>query len=224
MLESRGYNLNVNSGSIVIGLFFAILLLPTRAYAGKITISGAEPNSIATITYNDGSSTPVPVTLQVDSKGNAEFVATKFIQENAFNIKKTYIPKGQAPATNTERASFVAGTLPELEPFELPNFSDVAGMDLLWEIDVNNFLSEEITFSIGQILNVTGGSISETSTIVFPGFTGEVEVTSFDKFTSVPEPNSVLSFLTLGTLGAASTLKRKLKPSKSTEKENIKVG
>ena len=40
---------------------------------------------------------------------------------------------------------------------------------------------------------------------------------------SVPEPSSILSLLALGTLGAASTLKRKLKPSKSTEKELEKV-
>ncbi|WP_287076142.1 MULTISPECIES: PEP-CTERM sorting domain-containing protein [unclassified Microcystis] len=40
----------------------------------------------------------------------------------------------------------------------------------------------------------------------------------------VPEPSTVISLLTLGTLGAASTLKRKLKPSQSTEKETTKVG
>jgi hypothetical protein len=40
----------------------------------------------------------------------------------------------------------------------------------------------------------------------------------------IPEPSSSLSLLALGTLGAASTLKRKLKPSKSTEKETTKVG
>jgi hypothetical protein len=43
------------------------------------------------------------------------------------------------------------------------------------------------------------------------------------KITKVPEPTSTLSLLALGTLGAASTLKRKLKPSKSTEKETTKV-
>ncbi|UZO78104.1 MULTISPECIES: PEP-CTERM sorting domain-containing protein [Microcystis] len=41
---------------------------------------------------------------------------------------------------------------------------------------------------------------------------------------SVPEPTSTLSLLALGTLGAASTLKRKLKSSKSSEKETTKVG
>ncbi|MFM7278698.1 MAG: PEP-CTERM sorting domain-containing protein, partial [Microcystis aeruginosa] len=35
---------------------------------------------------------------------------------------------------------------------------------------------------------------------------------SFMISTTVPEPSTVLSLLTLGTLGAASTLKRKLKP------------
>ena len=42
--------------------------------------------------------------------------------------------------------------------------------------------------------------------------------------TRVPEPTSTLSLLALGTIGAASTLKRKLKPSQSTEKETTKVG
>ncbi|NCS09812.1 MAG: PEP-CTERM sorting domain-containing protein [Microcystis aeruginosa G13-09] len=39
-----------------------------------------------------------------------------------------------------------------------------------------------------------------------------------------PEPTSIISLFALGTLGAASTLKRKLKPSKSAEKETTKVG
>ena len=41
---------------------------------------------------------------------------------------------------------------------------------------------------------------------------------------TTPEPASILSLLALGTIGAASTLKRKLKPSQSTEKETTKVG
>ena len=38
-----------------------------------------------------------------------------------------------------------------------------------------------------------------------------------------PKPTSTLSLLALGTLGAASTLKRKLKSSQSTEKETTKI-
>ncbi|MFM6325936.1 MAG: PEP-CTERM sorting domain-containing protein [Microcystis sp.] len=44
------------------------------------------------------------------------------------------------------------------------------------------------------------------------------------KLEQIPEPTSTLSLLALGTVGAASTLKRKLKPSKSTKKETTKVG
>ncbi|WP_419546902.1 PEP-CTERM sorting domain-containing protein [Microcystis sp.] len=45
----------------------------------------------------------------------------------------------------------------------------------------------------------------------------------YARLQAVPEPSSILSLLALGTLGAASTLKRKLKPSQSTEKETTKV-
>jgi hypothetical protein len=41
---------------------------------------------------------------------------------------------------------------------------------------------------------------------------------------SIPEPTATLSLLALGTIGAGATLKRKLKPSKSTAKETTKVG
>jgi hypothetical protein len=40
---------------------------------------------------------------------------------------------------------------------------------------------------------------------------------------TIPEPSSTLSFLAFGILGAGATLKRKLKPSKSKEKELTKV-
>ncbi|MFN9671933.1 MAG: PEP-CTERM sorting domain-containing protein [Microcystis sp.] len=39
----------------------------------------------------------------------------------------------------------------------------------------------------------------------------------------VPEPSTIMGLLAFGTLGAASTLKRKLKSSKLTEKETTKV-
>jgi hypothetical protein len=40
---------------------------------------------------------------------------------------------------------------------------------------------------------------------------------------NVPEPTSTISLLALGTLGAASTLKRKLKPSTSSKKDDTKT-
>jgi hypothetical protein len=55
-------------------------------------------------------------------------------------------------------------------------------------------------------------------------FETTIEGLSFSSSPSIPEPSSTINLLALGTLGAASTLKRKLKPSKSAEKETTKVG
>ncbi|MCZ8190409.1 MAG: PEP-CTERM sorting domain-containing protein [Microcystis sp. LE19-338.1B] len=65
-------------------------------------------------------------------------------------------------------------------------------------------IGEKYTFSTG--LEISGTVTKELITLV-----------------PVPEPTSILSLLALGTLGAASTIKRKLKPSQSTEKETTKV-
>ncbi|MFN9734283.1 MAG: PEP-CTERM sorting domain-containing protein, partial [Microcystis sp.] len=54
-------------------------------------------------------------------------------------------------------------------------------------------------------------------------FTWESVSLGVDANKIIPEPSSILSILALGTLGAASTLKRQLKSSKSTEKETTKV-
>jgi predicted Ser/Thr protein kinase len=59
---------------------------------------------------------------------------------------------------------------------------------------------------------------------IFYKANGEIKVASAEIKKKVPEPTSTLSLLALGTLGAASTLKRKLKSSQSTEKETTKVG
>lgn len=77
-------------------------------------------------------------------------------------------------------------------------------------------------------LDVSTGTASGTFTIqedfVSGGITLPGTVTkNFTLQVQVPEPTSTFGLLALGTLGAASTLKRKLKPSKSTEKETTTV-
>ena len=67
---------------------------------------------------------------------------------------------------------------------------------------------------------VDGFGISDA--LVFDPADG-VYKTTVQVFTPVPEPTSPLSLLVLGTIGAASTLKRKLKHSKYSEKETEKL-
>lgn len=57
----------------------------------------------------------------------------------------------------------------------------------------------------------------------FFGF-DDMTVGDLQQVQPTPEPTNLLGLIALGTLGAASTLKRQLKPSKSTEKEITKVG
>jgi hypothetical protein len=64
---------------------------------------------------------------------------------------------------------------------------------------------------------------SKTATVELPNCT-KTTYTDFKQTTKIPEPSSILGILALGTLGAASTLKRKLKSSQSTKKETTKVG
>lgn len=63
----------------------------------------------------------------------------------------------------------------------------------------------------------SGKAYLNIHTSAFPG--GEIR----GFLVSVPEPSSTLGFLALGTLGAGTAIKRKLKSSKSTEKETEKV-
>ena len=74
------------------------------------------------------------------------------------------------------------------------------------------------TYKIKSITNFIAGTAPGGTT---PNPSGNTFGTPF---IAVPEPSSTLSLLALTTLGVASTLKRKLKQSKSTGKETTKVG
>lgn len=84
----------------------------------------------------------------------------------------------------------------------------------------NSFSSLGIRLQIASATNPQGGAWT------FDNFrlTTDNQCTGNQCDQTVPEPTSTLGILVLGTLGAASTLKRKLKPSKSIEKETTKVG
>lgn len=77
----------------------------------------------------------------------------------------------------------------------------------------------DVEIPSGYFLVFQGRSCEDVDCAILSGnFVGE------HLHASIPEPTSTLSFLALGTLGATSTLKRKLKSSKSTGQETTKVG
>ncbi len=130
--------------------------------------------------------------------------------------------------------------------FETPSESVFASSNLLFSQlggnDIDNWLSTIFTDLQGQLPvayqpNLSLDLNSDEISFVFPDnilpSTGFISNGTTDTAASaslgltaterVPEPTSTLSLLALGTLGAASTLKRKLKPSKTSEKETTKV-
>ena len=86
--------------------------------------------------------------------------------------------------------------------------------------DIGTFL-DVFTF---QLVNFEGSTASPGFTEVVASVSLPVTFGTAQTAQQVPEPASLFGLGVLGTLGAASTLKRKLKPSKSAEKETTKVG
>jgi len=95
----------------------------------------------------------------------------------------------------------------------------IKDVDLSQDIDLIN--GGQVTFK-GIQLKLTGVQGVYNFDRVSVGV-GANNVVPVPPVPPVPEPTSTLGLLALGTLGAASTLKRKLKPSQSTEKETTKV-
>ena len=99
----------------------------------------------------------------------------------------------------------------------------------LGNISINNVINSPYLQNLERYTTQGGESLfsfysdilTETDNLLNNGIS-QGEVSADGK--KVPEPTSTLSLLALGTLGAASTLKRKLKPSQSTKKATTKVG
>ena len=116
------------------------------------------------------------------------------------------------------------------------SFSISSGLPTLSYVNLQNtvFDGSTITQVTGVdngkgILTVTSASPFTSLSFVHsqnPGQNGFVieRVTVDTTVTTIPESSSTFGLIALGTLGAASTLKRKLKSSKSTGKETTKVG
>jgi hypothetical protein len=108
-----------------------------------------------------------------------------------------------------------------------PQFDSELQYDLA-NISVNNFINSPYLSSLqtytengnSSFLSFYSNILASSNNLTTSSLsTGQVSVDG-----KVPEPSSVIGLLAIGTLGAASTLKRKLKPSKSSEKETTKVG
>jgi hypothetical protein len=110
-----------------------------------------------------------------------------------------------------------------------PVFANEFGLFINNQIASNFFPAgqQKPAFSANHIydfpINAPGGALTFGVGDVATGDnTGEFTIT-LNRDVSIPEPSSILGILALGTLGTASTLKRKLKSSRSSQEETTKV-
>ncbi|NEP07281.1 MAG: PEP-CTERM sorting domain-containing protein [Okeania sp. SIO2G4] len=119
-------------------------------------------------------------------------------------------------------------SIPGNEPFVLDNIISLNPDEQLTSSGFGYFTSEGnfVNMFFADFLQPPGYFEIFSAPPFIPGFENfgpedsELPVSFSASFSAapitVPEPTSILSFLALGTLGAVSTVKRKLKPSKST--------
>nr|WP_199326223.1 PEP-CTERM sorting domain-containing protein [Nostoc parmelioides] len=156
--------------------------LPTRnGLAGFVVQPERNPNPLSPLAL---SSTPLSYTFTND--GNRELFINSILLGRSPNL--------------IERSNFTTSLLEDI------NIFDNGGRG--WSVLPDEQIELDVPFSLSDgeflVANVVG--------TLDPGQTNSFSVNFLQQHQeSVPEPSSILSLLALGTLGAASTLKRKLR-------------
>lgn len=210
-------------------------LIPTLALAGATSLAAMlTPVAAKAVTFTVNRSWS-------NGSDNASLVGTVDVPIGSYTINSTGTPN---PFTNVNLTLTVNGN-----PFTL----DAANTLLLSGTGqfLVNATSSTLTFNTanasagnaaelafvnsstgnggpGYVIGTNAGSgfeiATKTSPNVFAQLTLPVTFGTAQTAQQVPEPASLFGLGVLGTLGVGSTLKRKLKPSKSAEKETPKVG
>ncbi len=176
----------------------------------------AAPTVLLTVVDNDNNSRNL--VFAVDTGASHTFLTTESIE----GLNLTELPVGRvtgnAATDTTNQISIQLGEFNDIgsQSFavfeqQLPNGIDgLLGRNVISSVDFEN---NSVVIRDKQVL--TPGQEPQPPQASDPQSTVEVRFINID--TTIPEPSSIISLLALGTLGATSILKQKLKPSKSTE-------
>jgi hypothetical protein len=210
-------------------------LIPTLALAGATSLAAMlTPVAATAVTFTVNRSWS-------ESGNNASLVGTVDVPVGSYTIQNG-TPN---PFTNVNLILTVNGN-----PFPVLNAADTSNISGTGQFLVNA-TSSTLTFNTANadggnpadlvFMNSStgfGGPLYAIGTDGNPGFEIAINTSpdvaasvafpvtfgTVQQVQQVPEPASLFGLGVLSTLGAASTLKRKLKPSQSIEKETTKVG
>ncbi len=212
--------------SAALGLATALSALsPQVAQAGAVIFNNADP-SLASV-REPGITPDNPVLPFVPAPG--EFIFPAPTPRRWFD--PPFVSRFDYSLGSGEFLSFILppgfGTTIDLYVGDTLIASDLTADGLTEYFFLSDFGLDDIAgFSLRDILPLVDAA-DPTAFPTFLDFTpgaGPLTMRAVESGVVVPEPNSLLGLFALGTLGAASTLKRQLKPSQSTEKETTKVG
>ncbi len=217
-------------------------LIPTLALAGATSLAAMlTPVAAKAVTFTVNRSWS-------QSGNNASLVGTVDVPIGSYTINSTGTPN---PFTNVNLTLTVNGnpfTLDAANTLLLSGTGqflvNATSSTLTFNTNVSSFDQATVRFQnsgnpfgnrwyeIGtfldfftfQLVNFEGSIASPSFTEVVASVSLPVTFGTAQTAQQVPEPASLFGLGVLGTLGVGSTLKRKLKPSKSAEKETTKVG
>lgn len=193
----------------------------TAAINGRVTSTQviAPPPAIAV-----AQTVPVLFALQfldVEAKIDGELTTFEYsidFSNNSSYSDITFLRGKIGGSGNEITFPYIEALNPSLANALTQQFLNVFSPDAEGNINVSQFLVGEGILPSGP----DGAAGFEFNTTLDEEYIITGNLTSVAS-AAVPEPSSILGLLALGTLGAASTLKRKLKSSKSSEKEPTKV-
>ncbi|MFM8299493.1 MAG: PEP-CTERM sorting domain-containing protein, partial [Microcystis aeruginosa] len=195
------------------------MLTPVAAKAVTFTVnrswsqSGNNASLVGTVDVAIGSYT-IDVTGNPNPFTNVNLTLT--VNTNSFTLDAAYT------SNITGTGQFLVNATSSTLTFNTPNANGSNQAFLLFVNSSTGF--SDPFYSIGSDNSpgfeiAVGTPPNVLASVSFPVTFGTAQTAQ-----QVPEPSSLFGLGVLGTLGAASTLKRKLKPSKSAEKETTKVG
>ncbi|MFM7354110.1 MAG: DUF1194 domain-containing protein, partial [Microcystis aeruginosa] len=143
--------------------------------------------------------------------GSAINFAVPLFQNNGFDSQKQKIDvagdgsENDGFDTTTARNNALSAGIDQIN-----------GLPILGEPNLAQWYQNNIQGGVGSFI-IPANSFADFSDTLPAKITREIEVPPKPTPKPTPEPTSIISLFVLGTLGAASTLKRKLKSSKSDE-------